>query len=208
MQASGIAEVRIVGGHPALDLVNTVGFRRGKVGRDYLTSYEDLLVWATRQGLLDEAEAAALRGAARVDTQAAAAALSRARQLRECLWRIWTGAQDGTGPGEADLMLLAADVTLGQQARAPEWTGGGLAWRWTDHAGLDAVTARVALEAAELLAGEGLHRVRECEGRHCGWLFLDATRNRSRRWCIAEECGSLARVTRFRVRRKAAGTAG
>ena len=64
------------------------------------------------------------------------------------------------------------------------------------------MTARVALAATELLAGDHLHRVRECEGRNCGWLFLDTTRNGTRRWCTAEECGSLARVTRFRAKHR------
>ncbi len=208
MQARSIANMRIVGGHPALDLVNTVGSRRGRIGADYLATYGDLLLWATRQGVLDEKDAAALDEAALAEPADAAVALLRAKRLRECLWRVCVAMQGGEGPAQADLALLTREVLAAQRARALEWSYAGCRWLWTSAAGLDAVTARVAWAAAELLAGdEHLHlsRMRECEGRNCSWLFLDATRNGTRRWCTAEECGSLARITRFRAKRK--GTA-
>ena len=207
MQARSIADVRIVGGHPALDLVNTVGSRRGGVGADYLATYGDLLLWAARQGVLDDEDAATLSVAASAEPAEAASALLRAKRLRECLWRVCGALQGGDGPAEADLALLTREVLAAQRARALKWMDAGCAWLWTGAAGLDAVTARVAWAAAELLAeGERLHlsRMRECEGRNCGWLFLDTTRNSTRRWCTADECGSLARVTRFRAKRKGA----
>ena len=202
MQARSIADVRIVGGHAALDLVNTISSRRDRIGADYLTSYDDLLLWATRQGVLDKMHTAALGAAARTDPAEAASALRRAKQLRECMWLVWTALQDGKSPAEVDLALLTHEALAAQRARALEWSGNRCAWNWTGAAGLDAVTARVALAATELLAGDHLHRVRECEGRNCGWLFLDTTRNGTRRWCTAEECGSLARVTRFRAKHR------
>ncbi len=42
----------------------------------------------------------------------------------------------------------------------------------------------IARSAAELLISPELGRVRQCADTidGCGWLFLDTTRNRSRRW--------------------------
>ena len=205
MQARRVTGLRIVGGHPALDLANTISSRRGGTGIDCLDTYDDLLVWAARQGVMDEAEASKLRAAAQLDPAAAAVALQDAKQLRECIWRVWTAMQAGMAPAAADLALLASGVLAAQRARVLRWSGAQAWWQWTEAAGLDAVTARVALAAAELFAGEHLHRVRECEGLQCGWLFLDSTRNGTRRWCVAEQCGSLDRVTRFRAKRKIAG---
>lgn len=202
MQESGVAGLRLIGGHAALDLVNTVGARRGRIGGDYLATYDDLLLWASRQGLLAEADASALRAMAQANPAGSGAALERLKRLREGLWRIWASMSDGGAADLADLGLLTGEVAAAQPARSLAWTGSGYKWRWTDAAGLDAVTARVAVSAAELLVGQHLHRVRECEGRNCGWLFLDTTRNATRRWCSSEECGSLARVTRFRAKRK------
>ena len=204
MQARGIAEVKIVGGHPALDLVNTVGSRRGRDATDYLVTYDDLLRWATRQGVLGADDVAPLRPLAQAKCDHAASALARAKRLRECLWRLVTAVQGGQGPAREDLALLTREVLRAQQSRVLAWTGAGCTWGWTAAAGLDAVTVRVAWAAAELLAmNANPPRLRECEDRTCGWLFLDTTRNGSRRWCTAEECGSLSRVTRFRARRKA-----
>ena len=202
MQERGVAGLRLIGGHAALDLVNTIGARRGRIGGDYLLAYDDLLLWASRQGLLAEADASTLRAMAQADPVGSGAALERLKRLRECLWRILASMSGGGAADVADLGLLADEVAAAQQARSLAWTGTGCEWQWTEAAGLDAVTARVAVAAAELLVGPHLPRVRECEGRNCGWLFLDTTRNGTRRWCSAEACGSLARVTRFRAKRK------
>jgi len=47
-----------------------------------------------------------------------------------------------------------------------------------------------------VLTGEALARVRECGGTACNWLFLDESRNRSRRWCSMESCGNRAKARR------------
>jgi len=57
--------------------------------------------------------------------------------------------------------------------------------------------------AAELLTSADLAFIRECQGEDCGWLFLDTSRNRTRRWCDMRDCGNLAKVRRFRRRRRA-----
>jgi predicted RNA-binding Zn ribbon-like protein len=44
--------------------------------------------------------------------------------------------------------------------------------------------------------------VRECSGDTCGWLFVDTSRNHSRRWCDMEDCGNRAKARRHYLRRK------
>ena len=46
---------------------------------------------------------------------------------------------------------------------------------------------------------------RMCAGAGCGWLFLDQSRNSSRRWCASGDCGNRARVDHFRLRQRRAG---
>ncbi|MCB0153982.1 MAG: CGNR zinc finger domain-containing protein, partial [Anaerolineae bacterium] len=55
--------------------------------------------------------------------------------------------------------------------------------------------------AAELLTSDRLNRVGQCAGESCGWLFLDTTRNHSRRWCEMEHCGNRAKAKRHYRRR-------
>jgi predicted RNA-binding Zn ribbon-like protein len=40
----------------------------------------------------------------------------------------------------------------------------------------------------------------------CGWVFLDHSRNGSRRWCRMADCGTTAKARRLTERRRAART--
>jgi len=60
----------------------------------------------------------------------------------------------------------------------------------------------VARAATALLTSSDLARVRECADDACGWLFLDHSRNGSRRWCDMADCGNRAKARRYRERRK------
>jgi predicted RNA-binding Zn ribbon-like protein len=62
--------------------------------------------------------------------------------------------------------------------------------------------APIVKSAADLLLSDMLDRVKQCEGDPCGWLFLDTSRNRSRRWCSMEDCGNRAKARRFYQRKK------
>jgi predicted RNA-binding Zn ribbon-like protein len=77
--------------------------------------------------------------------------------------------------------------------------GSGFTWDWTDGNTLDAPLWAVARDAGNLLTSESLQRLRECDGDVCGWLFLDLTKNGSRRWCDMRGCGNRAKVRRYRA---------
>ena len=62
---------------------------------------------------------------------------------------------------------------------------------------------RLAVDASDLLTSTDLDRVRECSGDTCSWLFLDRSRNRSRRWCDMADCGNRAKARRHYSRLKA-----
>jgi predicted RNA-binding Zn ribbon-like protein len=81
----------------------------------------------------------------------------------------------------------------------------GVTWAWMTHAAaLDCMLWPVVVSAASLLTSQEAGRVKECVGRACAWLFLDTTKNRSRRYCRAEGCGNRARARRHYARTRAA----
>jgi len=85
-------------------------------------------------------------------------------------------------------------------------SGSRFEWGWPGAApDLDRVAWWVARSAAELLTSPDLTFVRECASYDCGWLFMDATKNRSRRWCDMRTCGKRAKSRRHYERRRAAG---
>jgi predicted RNA-binding Zn ribbon-like protein len=110
------------------------------------------------------------------------------------------GAVAGGAEGEP-----GADVEPG--ADAPRDRGGRAEfdWLWTDvDEHLTSILWPVARAATTLLTSPDLARVRECAGDPCGWLFLDVSKNGSRRWCDMADCGNRAKARRYRARRKGA----
>jgi predicted RNA-binding Zn ribbon-like protein len=66
---------------------------------------------------------------------------------------------------------------------------------------LDRIFWPITRSAAELLTSADIDRVRECDGRGCGWLFLDTSKAGRRRWCSMAICGNRAKARRHRETR-------
>jgi predicted RNA-binding Zn ribbon-like protein len=202
------------GGALCLDFANTWGDRE-RPEEERLRSYPDLLAFALQTGTLTADEAARLAGRAGREPGEAAAALARAVELREALYRIFSaGAAEaagatGRGPEAADLERLNAALPEALSHLRLEPRGRELVWAWAAADDpLEAPLWPVVRSAAELLTAEERRRVRECGGGACTWLFLDHSRNRSRRWCSMETCGNRAKARRHYRRRTDQDSAG
>lgn len=210
MVASGVAELPLVGGHRAIDLVNTVEPRLPAAGRhEHLAGPGDLLVWALRTAVIDAAEARAVAGAWRTAPAAASAALTSVRQIREALAAVLSAVGD---PPAA-----ASETDQALEYLSLRWAAGaarsGLVLDRHDGTGARLIVGsspalligdRAAHAAVELLCEVDLTRLRACppEQHGCGWLFLDRSRNGSRRWCTMQGCGAHAKARRLTERRR------
>jgi predicted RNA-binding Zn ribbon-like protein len=200
MSDKTVADIRLVGGHPALDFTNTVDARGERWGPDFLGAYPDLVVWAQRVELIDAAEASGLLRAAGADAPEARQALDRARRLREALHDVFAAEAGDAKPDPEAERIVTDAVVQASALRVLAAEADGFVWRWRD-GGLDAIAHRIAFAAAELLVQRpGRRRLRQCPGPNCGWLFLDTSRGGHRRWCSDQSCGTHARVRRFRAR--------
>ena len=181
-----------VAGSLCLDFVNTVDPRHASPREEHLPDYPALLDWARHAGVVTPAEASRLAAAARSRQAAAARAHEDAIALREALYAIFAAVARGEAPPAGSLRRLNDEV-----ARRPREIVG---FAWKPAAGddaLDAVLGPIVWSAAELLTSGPLERVRECPGDDtCGWLFLDTSRNGSRRWCDMRTCGNRAKARR------------
>jgi predicted RNA-binding Zn ribbon-like protein len=188
-----------VGGHPALDFANTAGLHASPARLEHLHSYRDLLDFAGLAGIIPPRLKSALRRRAESHPRRAARALQQAVAFRETVYRIFTRLAQGRTPDPTDLDMLhrarLAALRVAQIVR----TGTGFAPRWSDDA-LDLLRPirPLAVAAADLLESSGLDRLRQCANHPCGWVFLDRSKNGSRRWCSSEDCGNATRVRRFR----------
>lgn len=195
-----IEDISLLGGHPALDFVNTVDSRGERWGSEFLSTYGDLVAWARRLEVIDDEERNVLLARATASPAQAQRELVQALELREALHRIFL-TESGEAPvGKQDLALLDRAVQTAQSQRKLVIIAGTIRWQHAPAEQLDAIAHRVSWLAAELLTSKTERRpIRECQGLNCGWLFLDHSRNGHRRWCSDRTCGSHSRVRKFRA---------
>jgi predicted RNA-binding Zn ribbon-like protein len=188
------------GGHVALDFVNTVGSRDGDPNEHFGT-YGDLVAWAEARGVVAKAEAGRLRRAAAAAPENARAAYKRAIRLREAIYRIFQRRTSGKPPAADDLATLNRFVAELYRKSQLVVDGDRVVLETGSAADtLDRPFAPVIRAAVDLLTGEQAPLVGACADDTCGWLFLDTTRNRTRRWCVMKDCGNRNKVRRFRSR--------
>jgi predicted RNA-binding Zn ribbon-like protein len=186
-------------GWVCLDFANTVGWHASASPEEKLHSYADLGLWAFRSGLLTKAETRRLLRDAKDNPAQAERALRRAIELREAVYRIFVALIQGGAPAEEDLAGVNRTLARLSGGAGVKKAERGFEWAWNlDRTALDFPAGAVALSAAELLVSADRERVGQCaDERGCGWLFLDTTKNHSRRWCDSKECGNRERQHRY-----------
>lgn len=186
------------------DFANTVDNRCAPERRvDNLKDYAALLAWARQSAVISERQAAALVQAANDQPRAADRAFRKAVELREAIYRLFAtiaGAQD---PKPPDLSLLGAFAQEAFAHMRLECSATGFTWRLADdQRDLMLPLWPVAKSAADSLVSGELGKVRECAADNCGWLFMDRSKNQSRRWCNMKVCGNREKARQHHLRVK------
>jgi predicted RNA-binding Zn ribbon-like protein len=190
---AGPRPLLLVGGHLALDFANTVDDPRGPWQWDHLADYPALLAWSERSGAVPAGDVAALGHAAGQHPQRAAAVVQQAAALRSALNETFGAVVDGraldTGWARLRPFLVAAiehmTVEAGRPHPRPHWA-------FTE---LESPLWPVAEAGYRLLTDPELARLKRCAG--CPWLFLDHSKNHSRRWCSMAICGTSEKIRRY-----------
>jgi predicted RNA-binding Zn ribbon-like protein len=182
-----------------LDFANTLQWHASENPQEKLNSYQDLVEWGHKKGLLSETDVQNLNKEAGRNPVASEKVLKHAIELREAIYRIFSSVAAGGRPEEGDLSTLNRDLAkaLTQSRIIP--TKDGFTWEINGKKDeLDWVLKPIVRSAAELLTSDELDRAKECaDDKGCGWLFLDRSRNKSRRWCDMRDCGNRAKARRF-----------
>lgn len=197
---TSIEEIPLVGGRLCLDFVNTTGARRSDEPRERIHSYGDLLIWARRAGLLTEEETEKLRAEADRRDDEAQAALQLALDMREALYRALRPLAEGERPAPEALCALDALLLKAARRRTLRIGPDGVEWSWSrEPEELEWFLWPVVYSAEGTLMASDLSKLKRCD--ECDWLFVDETRNRSRRWC-KKLCGDRVRARRYYRRQK------
>ena len=193
-----ITDLRIVGGNLALDFVNTRGGpRHGLVGTEWLSSYADFAAWAVLVGI--RGDGVASDRTAPSQPAPALAAFARIEACRDDMDEIFRALAEGSAPPAPALRRLQLTyveaLTHGRLAAGPD----GMAWGWDEGSDLLAPLWPVVAAAVELLTHGPADSIKPCQA--CRFVFVDTSKNGSRRWCSMDDCGKSAKIARYLQRR-------
>ena len=187
------------GGALCLDFANTISWRQvPRQATDHLTRYDDLVAFAGQSKLLSPRQAADLLAHARRHPSAAQDVLQRAITYRERLYRAFSALAEGKAVPPDDLQQVRDFAVEALHHRRLARANGHYRWEWQwDRENmLERILWPIAQSAADLLTSAEIRTLRMCEAPDCAWLFLDHSRNRSRRWCDMKVCGNRQKARR------------
>jgi predicted RNA-binding Zn ribbon-like protein len=188
----------LIGGDRAIDFVNTLAATEERPG-ETLHTYADLVDWAEHAEVVAPDHAVRLREAAAGRPAEAAAVLAEAWRQRAQLDAVLRAVSRSASP-PADAVAGVREAHLEALGHADlREVDGAYAWTFGTSDDLASPLWPIALRAVDLLRSDRLDKLRRCTD--CRWLFLDLSRNHSRRWCRMRGCGARAKMRRYRASR-------
>lgn len=203
---------KLVGGNLCIDFINSVGGRMTpneekpdeyEILKDKFENYGDLVEWAKAAGVINKFLANNLKIFFSQNQKEGDKIFERAIRARESYYRIFKSLIYGFAPRREDIDLLNSECAQAREEQKLFFQEEKFSWNFEPKVlHPESIIWHVSLAAAKLLTSNQLDRVKECPGENCGWLFLDTSRNGSRQWCDMKDCGNLAKVRRFREKKK------
>ncbi|KVH57879.1 hypothetical protein WS89_20830 [Burkholderia sp. MSMB1072] len=181
----------------SLDFANTLYWRGSDPPTETFGTLDDLLAWCREQAGVPAELADACRVPDEEKKGDAPTMLAQALALREALYRLFHAQAEQREPRDADLALLGGFLAEASPRVAPVRVDGRYAWRIdAPGATLAGLLSPVLWSAIDLLGGTRLAKVKRCANDACQWLFIDDSKNGSRRWCSMSSCGNRAKAYR------------
>lgn len=191
----------LVGGALALDFCNTASGRGTDGAQNHIVSAEHLLSWAQHSGLIDTIAAARSQRLCDADSAFGLRLLARALALRDAIYRLDAALAQGRAPDQDDIDIVAGTHAACLAKGRLAIRDGVFGWTWRlEDAPAEVILGPIAASAMSIVTEADRARLKQCPGRHCGWLFLDTTKNNRRVWCEMEICGNRAKQRRRRGR--------
>ena len=185
------------GGHPALDLVNTLDERPSYAPTENLAAYRDLVSFAEMAGLIGAPIAEKLKS---LSGSECARILRRTRDLRENLYAILTANHLRRPVEPASLDAIALEVRRAHAARTFTSTESSniITHRWLSPTSPEVPLHACALMVEGLLVSADHSRIRKCGAPDCEVYFIDTSKAHRRQWCSMQNCGNREKQRRWR----------
>jgi predicted RNA-binding Zn ribbon-like protein len=190
---------QLLAGHPALELVNTLDLRFSRNPQELLPAYADLLRFAVQLRLLPAEQARKLGRT--VHAHEGQRVLASTVELREALAALLYAWVDGDKPADGQVKILETHFHAAALHRSLRGGDERLVWSWS---GLEQQAElplwKLAQSASDFLVSEDARLVKGCGDPTCRWLFLDLSKNHTRRWCDMKTCGNRMKARRHQAR--------
>ena len=191
----------LIGGQPALDLVNTLDWRFRDTGSEELiNNFGDVIRFVEQLGMIGPGDARRLlRGAPENKAEKIVAAV---RALREAAAEVLYAAVEGKSPSPSPLRQLEVCFNEASRQQQLHWEGSKLKWKLLQSHALAIPLWLLSLSVAQFMTSDQMHLLRECGNAECRWLFLDTSKNHTRRWCDMKICGNRMKARRFKAQHR------
>ena len=194
-----ISKLPSLGGDLSLDFVNTVHDRHEEPLRNLLQNYLDLVTWIHFADAISNSQKQRLLQIGRENQGKADQIYKDALQLREAFYKFVVSLiiQDEAPPTNIQLINRWLSRAFSNLELAQLDNRFVLDWK-TENFELESVLWPIIRAFADLITSEDLNRIKQCS--NCGYLFVDNSKNKSRRWCSMEICGNRVKARRFASR--------
>jgi predicted RNA-binding Zn ribbon-like protein len=190
-----------IGGDLSTDFTNTRSGRYEGAGHEHVQTYADVVEFARLGGALKGSEAKRLIAEAETHPEKATQMHRRGVALREAIWRAFARIAYGKHPAREDVGTIAEEAAAAAAHARLMKSGDSFSWQWPETDDLARPLWPIARAASDLLTNDrDRDHLRECSDDTCAWLFVDRTKNHSRRWCEMDTCGNRAKQARLRER--------
>jgi predicted RNA-binding Zn ribbon-like protein len=193
---------QLVAGHCVLDLINTLDWRFREAGtEELLPSYSELLRFAEESSLLTSQRVSQI--ARTVTAREASQTLRACHDLREAAAGVFYALVDDRTPPQDAIKKLNGHFHVTQAHRKLNESGLRFELVWQPATDAQLPCWILAQAAIELLTGDSVEAIRACADPQCRWLFLDTSKNHTRRWCDMKICGNRMKARRFKAQHQA-----
>lgn len=211
VSAANVREKRkdfeLIAGDPSLDLVNTLDwrFRDEPPPEELLKDYYDVTRFSSQSGMTSDALARRLLRNA--SPTKAAQVVDAVRELREAAAKVLYAALEGDAPSGSSVKLLERYFREARQSQQLMWDGEKLTWELRQSPVESAALTELplwmlSLQFEAVMTSGEIHMLRACGNDECRWLFLDTSKNHTRRWCDMKICGNRMKARRFKAQHR------
>jgi predicted RNA-binding Zn ribbon-like protein len=190
-----ILEIRLDGGNLSLNFVNTIHDRYEEPLEDYLHNYLDLITWANFADAINSSQKKRLLQRSRENQEEANQVYKDSIQLREAIYQCVVSLINRDEVSAVNMQVINQWVSKAFSNLELAQLDNSFVLDWkAENSGLESVLWPIIRSFADLVTSDDRGRIKQCS--NCGWVFVDNSKNKSRRWCSMETCGNRVKAQR------------